>query len=652
MYLSNIKIKNFRLFSSIKLTLNPGLNVIAGENNSGKTALIDAIRLALDTNSAEWNRVKEDDFNSASNEFSIELEFDGITVEQASIFVEHLTHKNTSGEERSSVLHVKLSAKLTNNIRRGNRFINTEFRSGLDGSGPQIERGIRDYLSATYLKPLRDAEQELSSGRSSRLAQILASKRELRPDTDDFKALLEVFIQASGSFKDNSSIIRNQDDIASLVKKLSFKNTPFKPSIQMTGDKPFSEMNETEKARSFSDILERLNLVLDTDKPRQGLGYNNILFMATELLLLKQEEGQFPLLLIEEPEAHLHPQLQMKFLQYLKNWQAEGDELGPQIFLTTHSPNLASKAPLESVIIMNEGTAFPLRKGETLLEDDDYVFLEKFLDVTKANLFFARGILIVEGDAEAILLPTIAELLGRNLEDYGVSIVNVGSTAFARFAKIFLRKNNDDDSPVMPMKVAVLRDLDLWPASAEKTGGNPHGFKEKKEPNEKGHGGNLAYWLDPTKADQVPSKIEALQKGIHEQNVRVQVSDEWTFEYCLIKSGLHSEIATSLNCELADFPEDPEGRAVALYNEIESSSKKTELAYSLSSELTRNYSRQGGADMLRSRLPSYILEAIDHVTEEHSDANVPSEAPVAPAVMAAAAEDGSDVYSGSEDHDG
>lgn len=646
MYLSNIKIKNFRLFSSLKLKLNPRLNVIAGENNSGKTALIDAIRLALDTNSAEWNRVKEDDFNSASNEFSIELEFDGITVEQASIFVEHLTHIKTSSDERSSVLHVKLSATLSNNLRRGTRLIKTEFRSGLGGSGPQIEREIRDYLSATYLKPLRDAEQELSSGRSSRLAQILASKKELRPETKDFKALLEVFINASGDFKGNSSITRNQADIAELVEKLSFKNTPFKPSIQMTGDKPFSEMNETEKARSFSDILERLNLVLDTDKPRQGLGYNNILFMATELLLLEQEEGQFPLLLIEEPEAHLHPQLQMKFLQYLNNWKPEDDKWGPQIFLTTHSPNLASKAPLESIIIMNEGKAFPLRKGETLLEDGDYVFLEKFLDVTKANLFFARGIIIVEGDAEAILLPTIAELIGRNLEDYGVSIVNVGSTAFARFAKIFLRTNIGEDSPVIPVKVSVLRDLDLWPTSAEKTEGNPHGFKVRKEPNAQGLGGNLTYWLDPTKADQVSDKIEGLRKGVHAQNVRVHVSDEWTFEYCLIKSGLHSEIATSLNCNLAEFPADPEDCAIALYKEIESSSKKTELAYLLSSELISKYSVEGGAGLLRNRLPGYILEAIDHVTEKHSDTNVLSKASVT-----AAAKDGSDVYSSSVDHD-
>ena len=76
-------------------------------------------------------------------------------------------------------------------------------------------------------------------------------------------------------------------------------------------------------------------------------------------------------------------------------------------------------------------------KDDTQLNDDDYVFLEKFLDVTKSNLFFAKSVLIVEGDGENILLPTIAELLGYPLEDYGVAVVNVVNTAYARYAKIF-----------------------------------------------------------------------------------------------------------------------------------------------------------------------------------------------------------------------
>jgi len=98
-----------------------------------------------------------------------------------------------------------------------------------------------------------------------------------------------------------------------------------------------------------------------------------------------------------------------------------------------------------------------MRKGTTKLEERDYEFLERFLDTTKANLFFAKGVIMVEGDAENLLIPTIAELINRPLYDYGVSIVNIGSTAFRQFARIFQR--NDDKSLNIP--VSCITDLDI-----------------------------------------------------------------------------------------------------------------------------------------------------------------------------------------------
>ena len=106
-----------------------------------------------------------------------------------------------------------------------------------------------------------------------------------------------------------------------------------------------------------------------------------------------------------------------------------------------------------------------------------------------------KGLLFVEGDAENILLPEIARLLGRPLENFGVSIVkcdNAGS--WKRFAKLFLRQGKDREADAWPpTKVCALRDLDLWPTCAEEKadGSNPHGFLKRKEPNAQGRGGNL-----------------------------------------------------------------------------------------------------------------------------------------------------------------
>lgn len=106
---------------------------------------------------------------------------------------------------------------------------------------------------------------------------------------------------------------------------------------------------------------------------------------------------------------------------------------------------------------MKDGNAFPVDAESTMCSPQDYRFLHRFLDATKANLFFAKGLILVEGDAENILLPCIANLINRDLHKYGVSIVNVGSTAYKRYVKIFKRKTGNQ----FGMKIAIISDLDV-----------------------------------------------------------------------------------------------------------------------------------------------------------------------------------------------
>jgi putative ATP-dependent endonuclease of OLD family len=260
-------------------------------------------------------------------------------------------------------------------------------------------------------------------------------------------------------------------------------------------------------------------------------------------------------------------------------------------------------------------------------------------------------VIIVEGDAESILLPGVAELLGRPLEDYGVSVVNVGGTAFSHYAKIFQRKGLGDaanSSQWMPIKAVCLRDLDLWPERALKQNDEDEiGFKKRKQPNEQGRGGNLDNWIR-SYDDQRLQEYLKKKKDIGGQNVSVEVSDVWTFEYSLALNGLAKEIHEAISGEADGFdelPADPEERALKIYCMIESAAGgKTETAYRLGEILERDYGVQdlpveGESEAaaaarreetarqremkrreLRSKLPPYIVRAIDHVTEPDATA--------------------------------
>lgn len=640
MYLDRVTIIGFRLFKELDFTLNRGLNVLVGENDSGKTALVDAIRYTLGTNSSERSYVMESDFHDDASELSIQLKFSDVD-RHAYRFVEHLSHEeyidSQGGRKRRPVLYVQLTAKKTGKERRGYPYIQTEIRSGKDGNGLPVETEIRDFLATTYLKPLRDSETELSSGRASRLSQILNSSKGIRDEANDILMIIakanEQLLADDAALKKSAKNIQDKY-LHDLIFEVDKEKLGVFIDIAGVTTKGLETLPENTKRRHLRTVLEGLSLALTEDRKLHGLGYHNLLFMAAELLLLEQEvEKEFPLLLIEEPEAHLHPQLQMKLLQFI-NSKMKSDENpeGIQCILTTHSPNLSSKADPSEVIMLNDSRAWPFKPEETELDGDDYVYLRKFLDATKVNIFFAKGIVLVEGDAENILLPEIARLLGRPLENYGVSIIKYdNSGSWKRFAKLFLRR----DSGTYPStRVCVLRDLDLWPDCVEEKddGSNQYGFKKQ-------NGRNQRYWRRNCTNEQ--QRKDELIDGLSRQNVCVKISDDWTFEFCLSKYGLFGECYEAIQGSregIEGIVGDDNEKATYIQSKV----SKTDFAYDLSriladqlKDLVRgniealsdedqkdrdarkkatNSANLAFAIALKGKLPPYIVEAIEYVT--------------------------------------
>ncbi|WP_060078902.1 ATP-dependent nuclease, partial [Burkholderia cepacia] len=486
MYIAEIRIENFRLFGAnnkaLVLPLSPGLTALVGENDAGKTAVIDALRLVVGTRDQDVLRVDPLDFHQptpggpSADEIIIRLTFRGLTTADRGAFAEFLTYETVAGAT-NTVLIVTWVAKRNTKEGSSRRVLPPEWRTGAKGDGPLLDLGARSLLTATYLRPLRDAERAMSSGRGSRLSQILQHTTEIRDTGNPFDKLADpppdpTTLSVLGLGDYATHLLAESEGIKQArkrlndeyLKPLSFANDMLNARIGVAGAQ--------EDSLRLRQLLEKLELVLTASSDAEsahsrGLGSNNLLFMACELLLLATESDGFPLLLIEEPEAHLHPQRQLQLMSFLqaqaKKTRADGQRI--QIIVTTHSANLASDLQLDKLVLIEGGRAFPLSQGKTKLSGSDYRFLERFLDVTKANLFFARAVMIVEGDAENILLPVIARLLDRDFHHHGVSVVNVGGVGLGRYARIFMREDVEKDG-VVNISVACLTDMDVMPNNA------------------------------------------------------------------------------------------------------------------------------------------------------------------------------------------
>lgn len=567
MYLSEIKLWNFRKYGtdeqfdilkpSLILKLNKGINVLVGENDSGKTAIIDAIKLVLKTQDYEWIRVSDKDFFNNTNRFRIELEFDDLQDNEAKNFIEWLCYRTIKDEQQQDKAEVYL--RLIYDVTRNEeRIFPNDICAGADEKGYPLTAEAKEYLKTTYLKPLRDAEAELTPGRNSRLSNILYS-------SDTFKK--------GGT---ENSLTKKIDDFNEFVKDFFEKPENEGNQIKLIIDEFLSSFIQNEDKSSFSfsqkdlrNILSKLELGLK-DITNPGLGSLNRLYMAAELLNLKREAWNgVKLCLVEELEAHLHPQAQMKVINKLI--QCSNDD-NIQFILTTHSPNLTSKLPLENLIYCHNKFCYPMGKEYTKLENDDYTYLQKFLDVTKSNLFFAKGLIFVEGWAEEIFLPSFAKVLknigiiNKDLTDAGVSIINVGNLAFLRYSKIFQRK---DDSEI-DIPIAIITDSDIKK------------YKKDKDSN------NI-YELDNDEVQkQLHNKIQNLREDFDYQNfIKVFIAKDWTFEFALFKSKLFNEkfkvIVKEIHPQINLDNFEKELAKKLLLQDL----SKTEIAYKFATELNK-----------------------------------------------------------------
>ncbi len=434
MYISRIKIKNFRNFKEFDISLGEK-TVIVGENTAGKTNLIHALRLLLDPSLPDSARqLSENDFWDGledpmgnGDEITIQIELQGFENKESllAILQDYLVD---NGELPTARITYKFFPSPQANKQDKLRYVFLVY--GGDDETNVFGYQQRKWMPLHVLPALRDAESDLQ----------IWSKSPLRP-------LLEALTVAPGELEDAASEIDSATEKILDLAEVKTLSKAIEDRLESMVGKfhavdPSLGIVSTDALR----LLRSLRLFVDGLAQRKigetSLGICNVLYLTLLVLELERKEAEgeraATILVIEEPEAHLHPHLQR--LVYRDFLQRDSG-----VILTTHSPNIVSVAPVKSLAFLkNHGDANGTLGSSTIsteLTDYEVQDIERYLDTTRGEILFSRGVILVEGDAERLLIPSFANLLDINLDECGISVCSVQGTDFAPYVKLLCEKS-------------------------------------------------------------------------------------------------------------------------------------------------------------------------------------------------------------------
>lgn len=501
MHISKLNIVNYRNFLNTKLLFNKGVNTIIGENASGKSNIFRAIRLLLDENMIRSAyRLDENDFHRGLKRWQghwiiISLEFENISPDESiqALFLHgtgnignnivgkatynlifrpkkeirlrlsqlaqgdhtslNLILETITTEDYETIFTGRSSADFTSQAFYNevvgdfeNVIFNKEIENPAIGAKVPTILSITKEISFTFVQALRDVVAEFHNNRTNPLLSLLKSKSgDIKPEL--FKPITDQVKALNRSIEDLPDVQTIRTDIKTTIKAAageaySPSSLSIKSDLSDEADRLFQSLKlfVGESGEEYEGSIHELSL-----------GGANLIFLTLKLLEFQYQKAKQSFanfLLIEEPEAHIHTHIQKTLFDKL-NYE------NTQIIYSTHSTQISEVSNVENMNILGrDGGQCHAFQPVIGLEPEQTRNVQRYLDAVRSNLLFAKSVILVEGDAEEILIPImIKKVLGISLDELGVSLINIRSTGFKNVAVLF---HNDR----IKKRCSIITDLD------------------------------------------------------------------------------------------------------------------------------------------------------------------------------------------------